>query len=176
MPVPVGRAPPSLPERVDDPQQPAGERRRAGSAVATAAPVELGVQLDEEPMGTLHPRVAGAVDEGVGGGRAAPALHRQAPRQRGGDRGRALEQAGGGGHVLAPDRVGETSEQLVQVLAEGALVTAHGLQLHLAVGQLAPVSLGADQALEAPAVAGLLGGGSLGVSAPQLTGDDGRAG
>ncbi|HEY2705968.1 MAG TPA: hypothetical protein VGL20_19980 [Candidatus Dormibacteraeota bacterium] len=55
-------------------------------------------------------------------------------------------------------------------------MAAHDLQLQLVVGQLAPVALGADQPLQAPGAAVTLRGGSIGVSAPQLMGGDGRAG
>ena len=126
-------------------------------------------------MGALHPRL-GPVDEQAGDGRAALALGRQAPRQLGGDGRRAVEQPGGGGDVLPPEGVGEASEQLVQVLAEGALLTAEGPQPELVVGQVAAAALGADQQLQAPGVAGMLRSRCVGVSAACLTGGDGRAG
>jgi hypothetical protein len=128
-------------------------------------------------VGALHLGLVGGFHERGAAGGAAPALRpRQAPRQLGGDGRGAVEQAGGGGRVLPPDRVGEPSEQLVQVLAQGALVTAEGLLLQLVVGDLAPAPLGADQQLQTPGAGRRLPAGSVGVPAAGLTGGDGPTG
>jgi hypothetical protein len=165
------------PERVDDLPQAAGVGRRAGTAVAAGGAVELGVELHEKPVGALHLRLVGGLHERGGAGDAAPALlPRQAPRQLGGDGRGAVEQADGGGRVLPPDRVGQPSEQLVQVLAQGAPVTPEGLLLQLVVGDLAPAPLSADQRLQAPGAGRRRPSGDVGVPAAGLTGGDGPAG
>jgi hypothetical protein len=134
---------------IDLSAEPAGQPRRLVIAAAAGDAFELGVELLDQPEAPLHLHLVEDARDQVGCGDGLPTLAwGQTSLQLGGDGHGAVEKPCRHLHLMAPDRVTHLSEDLVQVLTEGAQTPAGDPQLQVGAVGLASAAVVAPQELQ----------------------------
>jgi hypothetical protein len=129
----------------------AGQRGRPGCPVTRCRAVEIAVELLEKHQGPQHVHLIEDLHGDVRGRSVLPKLFAgQSPCQLSGDGDGGDEKRVRRLDVMLAGGVPQPSEQLVQVLAEGAQVPPHGLLLAGAMRRLLEAVVVDDQDLQAP--------------------------
>jgi hypothetical protein len=137
-------------EGVNPGEHSAGQRRRPDGPVTSRRAVEIGVELLDKHHGPQHVHLVEDLHGDVRGRSVLPKLCAgQSPCQLSGDGDGVDEKRIHRLDVVLAGGLPQPSQQLVQVLAEGAQVPPHGLLLAGAMRRLVEAVVGVDQDLQA---------------------------